>query len=106
MELYRREHEEEPPHLHDPLAVSALLSADVLTFEDYRVEIETAGTLTAGESVGWRRGQVRLSAPLQENSGLASQRAGAFVPNSKVATAVRPEVFFNLLISRLTRAAA
>lgn len=106
MELYRREHEEEPPHLHDPLAVSALLSADVLTFEDYRVEIETAGTLTAGESVGWRSGPVRFSAPLQDTSGQASQAAGAFAPNAKVATAVRPEVFFNLLISRLTRAAA
>jgi inosine-uridine nucleoside N-ribohydrolase len=37
--------------LHDPLAVAALLLPDLLTYRSLRVDIETAGRLTAGQSV-------------------------------------------------------
>ena len=106
MAMYRREGEVGAPHLHDPLAVSALLASDVLTFEDYRVEIEATGTLTAGESVGWRGGAGRfcLSAPLANGPQPASGAGCSIAVNAKVATSVRPDVFFNLLISHLTHA--
>lgn len=93
------------PHLHDPLAVSALIDPGILTFEDYHVEIETAGSITAGESVGWKRGPMRESAPLQ-SAGADIAEAPQFKANAQVATGVDSERFFTLLISRLTAGAA
>ena len=106
LDLYRRENTEGAPHLHDPLAVSALLSPNVLTFEDYHVEIETTGTLTAGESLGWRQPPVYFSAPLRITPQAGAQQSNRFAANAKVATGVDPEAFFNLLIPRLTGARA
>lgn len=94
------------PHLHDPLAVSALINSDILTFEDYHVEIETAGSITAGESVGWNRGPLRQSAPLQSAGFSYGTEASAFKANAQVATGVDSGKFFQLLISRLTAGAA
>lgn len=102
MATYQRQGQRGGPHLHDPLAVSALIQPDILTFEDYRVQIETTGVLTAGESVGWKHGPV-LYAEALENIGLgAAQSAEKFVANTRVAVDVRPEDFFHLLIGRIT----
>jgi inosine-uridine nucleoside N-ribohydrolase len=106
LDMYRRENAQGAPHLHDPLAVSALLSSEVLTFEDYHVEIETTGTTTAGESLGWRRPPVYLSAPLRSTPSMTAQQSTPFVANAKVATGVDAEAFFELLIPRLTKAQA
>jgi len=65
MQLYRQQGSTGGLHMHDPLAVTAVIQPDVLTFEDYHVEIETAGNLTAGESVGWKHGALSYSAPLR-----------------------------------------
>lgn len=106
LEVYRRKNTEGSPHLHDPLAVSALLSSKILTFEDFHVEIETTGTLTAGESVAWRRPPVRFSAPLRSCTSMATEQINTITANAKVATGVDPELFFNLLIPRLTKSRA
>jgi inosine-uridine nucleoside N-ribohydrolase len=87
-------------HLHDPLAVSCLIDPDIVTFEDYHVAIETSGTITAGESVGWKHSPVSYSAPLQTAD---STPVRPFVVNASVATGVDSEKFFELLISRLTQ---
>ena len=47
VETYRKKGYNDWPVLNDPLAVSALLDPAILTLEDFHVEIETAGTLTA-----------------------------------------------------------
>jgi inosine-uridine nucleoside N-ribohydrolase len=89
------------PNLHDPLAVSSMIDQEILTFEDYEVEIETLGSITAGESVGWKHAPLRRSAPLQ--TGIAEDTpSSAFKVNAQVATGVDSEKFFKLLISRLT----
>jgi inosine-uridine nucleoside N-ribohydrolase len=88
------------PNLHDPLAVSALIRPDILTFEDYQIEIETSGNITAGESLGWKHGPVRYSAAMQTTG--APGNVGDFRVNAKVATAVDSGKFFGLLLSRLT----
>jgi len=106
MKMARGEKWQGGPHLHDPLAVSSLINADILTFEDYRVEIETAGSITAGESVGWKRGPMRQSAPLLSNNFSDAAEPPAFKTNAQVATGVDSEKFFQLLISRLTAGAA
>ncbi len=87
-------------HLHDPLAVSCLINPDIITFEDYHVAIETSGTITAGESVGWKHPPLTYSAPLQTAIPTTNAR---FTVNARVATQVDSEKFFELLISRLTR---
>jgi len=102
MKMHRGADSERGPNLHDPLAVSSLIRSDILTFEDYQVEIETMGTITAGESVGWKHAPARHAAPLEINSGAESANGFPFRANTKVATEVDSERFFELLISRLT----
>src|SRR5436305_8226510 len=41
------------PNMHDSLAVAAFLDPSLLKFEDYYVDVEIAGELTAGETVGY-----------------------------------------------------
>src|SRR5712691_10227011 len=107
------------PHMHDSLAVAAFLDPSLLKFEDYYVDVETAGELTAGETVGYspiagdlRRNpaaqkQATLSMPIRGSATtLASAKTSPvlrdkFVPNTKVAVDVNSTRFFELLIGRL-----
>ncbi|HEY1656723.1 MAG TPA: nucleoside hydrolase [Candidatus Sulfotelmatobacter sp.] len=100
MKMNRSETSAAHMHLHDPLAVSCLIRPDILTFEDYHVAIETSGTITAGQSVGWKHAPINYSAPLHT---AAPSPAVPFTSNAKVATGVDSEKFFDLLISRLTQ---
>jgi inosine-uridine nucleoside N-ribohydrolase len=100
MKMYRGRGSIAHMHLHDPLALSCLINPDILTFEDYHVAIETSGTITAGESVGWKHAPVSYSAPLQ-TAGPAA--AASFAVNTQVATGVDSEKFFDLLIPRLVQ---
>jgi inosine-uridine nucleoside N-ribohydrolase len=102
MQLYRQQGSQGGLHMHDPLAMTALLQPDILTFEDYHVEIETAGALTAGESVGWKRGALWYSAPLRATTPEGSGSRQAYTTNARVATGVDSERFFHFLLSRLT----
>jgi inosine-uridine nucleoside N-ribohydrolase len=102
MELYRQRGSHGGLHMHDPLAMSAVLEPDILTLEDYHVEIETVGSFTAGESVGWKHDPLRYSAPLRAISSDQPVNSPAYTVNARVATAVDSEKFFRLLISRLT----
>jgi inosine-uridine nucleoside N-ribohydrolase len=104
MKMHRVADSERGPNLHDPLAVSSLIRPDILKFEDYQIEIETTGTITAGESLGWKHAPVRYSAPMQTTGAPGSVGDQPFRANAKVATGVDSEKFFELLISRLTTA--
>jgi len=104
METFKKSgYPEEWLYLNDPLVVGALLDPAILTLEDYRVEIETRGTFTAGESVGFKKHSDRVSAPLQGIDTASATKD--FHPNCKVATEVDVPRFFDLLISRLGREA-
>src|SRR2546426_3052974 len=107
------------PHMHDSLAVAAFLDPSLLKFEDYYVDVEIAGELTAGETVGYspiagdlRRNpaaqkQATLSMPIRGSApSLASAKTSPvlrdkFLPNAKVAMDVDSARFFELLIGRL-----
>jgi pyrimidine-specific ribonucleoside hydrolase len=107
------------PHMHDSLAVAAFLDPSLLKFEDYYVDVETAGELTAGETLGYspvagdlrRRPEIEkqaaLDMPIRGSAPtLASTRTSPvlrdkFVPNAKVAVDVDSTRFFELLIGRL-----
>jgi inosine-uridine nucleoside N-ribohydrolase len=101
MATYRGHGEKGGPNLHDPLAVSALIRPEILTFESYRVQIETNGLITAGESVGWKRPPILYAAAF-ENSPAGAASDETFTANTQVAVDVRPDAFFGLLINRIT----
>ena len=102
MQMARGEKWQGGPHLHDPLAVSSMIDPEIVTFEDYHVEIETSGSITAGESVGWKHAPLWGSAPLQLATVAENSDPPQFKANAQVATGVDSDKFFELLISRLT----
>src|SRR5204862_74314 len=61
------------PHMHDSLAVAAFLDPSLLKFEDYYVDVETAGELTAGETVGYSpiAGDLRRNPAAQKQATLS-----------------------------------
>jgi purine nucleosidase len=101
METHKKSGSESWPVLNDPLAVSVMLDPAILTLKDYRVEIETCGTLTAGESVGYKHGEARTSAPLRNSGEGPAEKEFGF--NCKVAIEVDVSRFFDLLTTRLGR---
>jgi inosine-uridine nucleoside N-ribohydrolase len=113
------------PNMHDSLAVAGFLDPGILKFQDYYVDVETTGELTAGETLGYspisgdlrrRPGsekeaaavaaaasmQIRGSAPTLASTKTSSVVRDKFVPNSKVAVEVDSARFFDLLIGRLS----
>jgi len=90
--------------MHDPLTIAHLVDPGILTLEDYCVEVETTGEFTAGATIGWPYAPARGSAPLaRAASGDAPGSAEVeFRANTKVATGVKPDRFFKLLLGRLT----
>lgn len=104
LERYRKTGFAGGPTMHDPLALASMIDPGVVTLQDYFVDIETSGEITAGESVGYRRVPFRHSAPL-ESEAAARQPLPTdetFHPNAKVAVDVDAERFLRLLVTRLT----
>jgi inosine-uridine nucleoside N-ribohydrolase len=112
------------PNMHDSLAVAAFLDPSILKWKEYYVDVETAGELTAGETLGYsptagdlrRRPDAEKQAPLNipirgSAPTLATTKTSPvlrekFVPNTKVAVEVDSANFFDLLIGRLASAAS
>jgi inosine-uridine nucleoside N-ribohydrolase len=109
------------PNMHDSLAVAAFLDPSLITFEDYYIDVETTGELTAGETVGYspnagdlrrRAGiarqlrssdmPIRGSAPTLASTRTSPVLRDKFLPNTKVAVDVDSGRFFSLLIGRLS----
>lgn len=51
-----------PPHLHEDMPRP--IDPQLLRFQDYYVEVETAGEFTAGMTVGYAYALLRPSAPM------------------------------------------
>jgi inosine-uridine nucleoside N-ribohydrolase len=109
------------PNMHDSLAVAGFLDPSILQLQDYYVDVETTGELTAGETLGyspnagdWRRRPasskdaaamnmpIRGSAPTLASTRTSPVLRDNFVPNAKVAVGVDSPRFFDLLIGRLS----
>ena len=101
LEHAHREDEHVDPAMHDPLAVAEIIKPGLLQLRDYHVEIELAGELTAGETVGYARAPIRRAAQSAAAAGTSPDISDHFVPNVKVAVDVIPEQFFELFIGRL-----
>ncbi len=87
-------------HIHDALALATLLDPDVVTLEDYYVQIETTGEFTSGESVCYKRMPMRSSAPLLSSSQADPAQEITF-PKTRVAVDGNSALFCNLLVDRL-----
>ena len=108
------------PNMHDSLAVAAFLDPLILRWKEYYVDVETAGELTAGETVAYSpaAGDDRRRPDLEKQGTmnmpirgwpptLGSTRTSPvlrdkFVPNTNVAVDVDSARFFELLIGRLS----
>jgi pyrimidine-specific ribonucleoside hydrolase len=109
------------PNMHDSLAVATFLDPSIVTLEDYYVDVETTGELTAGETLGYsptagdlkRRTEagkprpaatmsIRGSAPTLASLRNSPVLRDQFIPNAKVAVEVDSDKFFKLLIGRLS----
>jgi inosine-uridine nucleoside N-ribohydrolase len=107
------------PNMHDSLAVAAFLDPTILKWQDYYVDVEVAGELTAGETLGYspvagdlkrRPGMekdlaasmtIRGSAPTLASTKTSPVVRDKYVPNTKVGIDVDSARFFELLIGRL-----
>jgi pyrimidine-specific ribonucleoside hydrolase len=109
------------PNMHDSLAVAGFLDPAILKLQDYYVDVETTGELTAGETLGYspvagdlrrRPGMekdaaaanmpIRGSAPSLASTKTSPVLRDKFVPNTKVAVEVDSARYFDLLIGRLS----
>jgi inosine-uridine nucleoside N-ribohydrolase len=108
------------PNMHDSLALAAFLDPSILTFENYYIDVEVNGELTAGQTLGYspNRGDLRRTPEMQAKAessmvirGSAPTLAGTkispvlrdkYVPNTRVALQLDSSRFFNLLIGRLS----
>lgn len=108
------------PNMHDSLAVAAFLDPTILKWQEYYVDVETTGELTAGETLGYspiagdlkrRPGAdkdaaasmtIRGSAPTLASTGTSPVVRDKYVPNTNVAVDVDSARFFELLIGRLS----
>ncbi len=108
------------PNMHDSLALAAFLDPSILTFENYYVDVEVNGELTAGQTLGYspNQGDLRRTPEMQKKAessmtvrGSAPTLAGTrispvirdkWVPNTRVALGLDSNRFFDLLIGRLS----
>ena len=109
------------PNMHDSLAIAGFLDPSILEVQDYYVDVETTGELTAGETLGYSptAGDLRRKPGMEKTSAATNMtiRGSAptlatmknspvlrenFAPNAKVAVGVDSAKFFDLLIGRLS----
>lgn len=108
------------PNMHDSLAMTAFLDPSVLTFENYYVDVEVNGELTAGQTLGYSPNQgdlrrspeikkkaeanfmIRGAAPTVGGTRISPVLRDKWVPNARVALGVNSAQFFDLLIGRLS----
>ena len=109
------------PNMHDSLALAAFLDPSILQFENYYVDIEVNGELTAGQTLGYSPNQgdlkrtpemqkkaqsamvIRGSAPTLAGTKISPVLREPYVPNTRVALQLDSSRFFDLLIGRLSR---
>jgi purine nucleosidase len=86
--------------VHDALAVGAVIDNSFLKTQDMRVDIETDGRFTRGETVGNRGNAVDRVVP--KNDRLETVGVDAVQPNVHVAVGVDSARFIQLLVERIS----
>ena len=86
--------------MHDALAVGAVIDRSLLKTQDMRVDIETDGKFTRGETVGNRGNAVDRIVP--KGDRLETIGVDTVLPNVHVAVGVDSSRFIELLVRRLS----
>jgi len=107
------------PNMHDSLAVASFLDPTILKWQEFYVDVETTGELTAGETLGYSpvAGDLKRKPGMEKDAAAAMTIRGSaptlastktspvvrdkWVPNANVAVDVDSPRFFDLLIGRL-----
>ena len=85
--------------MHDPLAVGAAIDPTLVTGREMRVDVETRGEFTRGQTVGNRNGAVERN--VVQGDRLVMVGIDRVKPNAKVAVEVDADRFLKLFIERL-----
>jgi len=85
--------------MYDPLAVGAAIDASVVTTQNMRVDVETRGQFTRGETVANRRNAVERNVPHGDHYWIES--VDKVQPNAKVCVASDADKFLKMFISRI-----
>src|SRR5947199_1130943 len=85
--------------MYDPLAVGLTIDRTLVTTEAMRVDVETRGEFTRGETVANRHNTVERNVP--HGDRLWIEGLDTVKPNARVSVAVQAERFLQLFISRI-----
>ena len=90
--------------MYDPLTVGVAIDPTLIAATPMRVDVETTGRLTRGETVANREGIREVTELRPSPEGARYVFTGAterLAPNAAVATDVQPQRFLHLLLSRI-----
>ncbi len=87
------------PALHDPLAVAVACQPDLVETKRVKVEVETAGDVTRGQSVAWLSGRREQLVDCGDHDDVIGYEPVA--GNVDVALTLEQERFFDLFFRRL-----
>jgi len=85
--------------MYDPLAVGVAIDRTLVTTEPMRVDVETRGELTRGETVANRHNTVERNVP--HGDRLRIEGLDEVKPNARVSVAVQAERFLEMFTSRI-----
>jgi inosine-uridine nucleoside N-ribohydrolase len=85
--------------MYDPLAVGAAINPGIIAAQPMRVDIETRGQFTRGETVANRTNTVERDVP--HEGRLWIEAVDKVQPNATVAVAVKAEDFIKMFIGRI-----
>ncbi len=85
--------------MYDPLAVGTAIDPAIVTTEAMRVDVETRGQFTRGETVANRTNTVERNVP--HDGRLWIEAVDPVTPNAKVAVDVNAERFISMFLGRI-----
>jgi inosine-uridine nucleoside N-ribohydrolase len=85
--------------MYDPLAVGTAIDPTVVTTKEMKVEVETQGQFTRGETVANRHGAVERD--VLQGDHYTIEALDSVKPNAKVAVDSNADKFLNMLVSRI-----
>jgi len=85
--------------MYDPLAVGTVIDPTLVTLKTMRVDVETRGEFTRGETVANRRGEIERN--VLHGDRYIIEGLDKVQPNAKVCIDVQADRFLQLFVSRI-----
>ena len=89
--------------MYDPLAVGVAIDSALVKAPAMRVDVETRGEFTRGETVANRRGEIERNVlhHFPDGDRYVIEGVDKVEPNAKVCTEVNAEKFLQMFVSRI-----